>query len=441
MLRVPRISVSYLPVFIGKIISSDSFVRRHKKRKKDFARNRIFSFQILFLFLANILRSSYQNELDNFFKIIKKKTIPLRIVTKSAITQARKKLKHTAFIEIIKKMNDYFYENYNYKTWKGFRLIAIDGSTLTLPKSKKLRSYFGTIKANNGRDKIEPVTLASISSCFDLLNKITIDTTIEKYKADEREMAIKHMQYLGRNDLIIADRGYPSFPIFKQMEMRNLNFCFRIASNADWKIMKRFANSKKETEIITLFPSYQAKKKTERYDINPVPIKIRLVKVKLNNKEIEVLATSLLDLEKYPNSIFKKLYALRWGIETYYHLLKERVELENFSGKSVLAIKQDFYAKSFIVNFTEMLSKPAIEVIESQNKKKAKKYQINRTQALAKMKHFFLVFMVFKNIKNVLSEFINMLIQDKEIVRPGRKFKREIKKLSKKYYFNLKPIC
>jgi hypothetical protein len=54
-------------------------------------------------------------------------------------------------------------------------------------------------------------------------------------------------------------------------------------------------------------------------------VQVRAVKVKLSTGETEVLLTSLMDKDKYPNEIFKELYFLRWGIETHYGVLKNLV--------------------------------------------------------------------------------------------------------------------
>ncbi|MFT7035670.1 MAG: hypothetical protein ACJA2S_004194, partial [Cyclobacteriaceae bacterium] len=76
--------------------------------------------------------------MDNFFKILLNKEIPVYEVTKSAFSLARKKLGHKAFIELNKDQIDYFYKNQPYKTWKGFRLLGVDGSTARLPFSAEI---------------------------------------------------------------------------------------------------------------------------------------------------------------------------------------------------------------------------------------------------------------------------------------------------------------
>jgi hypothetical protein len=54
---------------------------------------------------------------------------------------------------------------------------------------------------------------------------------------------------------------------------------------------------------------------------------------------VEVLITNMMDCEAHEVDLFKELYYLRWGIEENYKRLKHWVEIENFSGKSVLSIQ------------------------------------------------------------------------------------------------------
>jgi hypothetical protein len=62
-----------------------------------------------------------------------------------------------------------------------------------------------------------------------------------------------------------------------------------------------------------------------------------------------------MDPVEYEASLFKALYHLRWGIEENYKRLKQWVEIENFSGKSALSVKQDFYAKIIASNLTSLM--------------------------------------------------------------------------------------
>ena len=80
------------------------------------------------------------------------------------------------------------------------------------------------------------------------------------------------------------------------------------------------------------------------------------MRITLDSGTVEVLCISLLDQERYPYALFKDLYYHRWPVEEDYKVLKLRVEVENWSGKSPLSIYQDFHAKVFTATLTAILA-------------------------------------------------------------------------------------
>ena len=91
----------------------------------------------------------------------------------------------------------------------------------------------------------------------------------------------------------------------------------------------------------------------------PLELKVRFVSVRLPTGELEVLATSLLDEPKYPTQDFLALYHRRWNHETFYGVLKGRLDLENFSGQTPEAVRQDFHATLLLCNLESVLTGPA----------------------------------------------------------------------------------
>src|SRR5256885_17219229 len=67
----------------------------------------------------------------------------------------------------------------------------------------------------------------------------------------------------------------------------------------------------------------------------PLELRVRFVSVRLPTGELEVLATSLLDGQRYPTEEFLGVYHYRWNQETFYGMMKGRLDLENFSGQTV----------------------------------------------------------------------------------------------------------
>ena len=170
--------------------------------------------------------------------------------------------------------------------------------------------------------------------------------------------------------------------------------------------------------------------------ISLFPIKVR--KFRMN----QILITSLIDKEKYPNEIFSDLYHQRWPVEEDYKVMKSRIEIGNWSGKSVLSVYQDFHAKVFSKNFTAMLAHSTSEQIESRSYDLKYKYQLNITQALSKMKDTIVILLNRPRCaaEKLLIKLRNIFIKTVEPIRPGRKFPRKQKVQRKDFYSCYKPI-
>lgn len=88
----------------------------------------------------------------------------------------------------------------------------------------------------------------------------------------------------------------------------------------------------------------------------PHSLRMRFIRIVLADGEVEVLATSLLDQKRYPLKDFKKLYYKRWKIETFFQAIKSRLAVDNFTGRTVEAIKQDFFSTLFVSGLETILS-------------------------------------------------------------------------------------
>jgi hypothetical protein len=117
----------------------------------------------LVLYLLNFRKHSNQTEFDQFFKTIQGKKEASQVITKSAFFQARKQLSFSAFIELNRQFVKQVYSGlWKYKTWQGFRLCAIDGTSIRLPNEPDIIRHFGQ---HNGRSFQAPCALG-IASVF-----------------------------------------------------------------------------------------------------------------------------------------------------------------------------------------------------------------------------------------------------------------------------------
>jgi len=326
---------------------------------------------------------------------------------------------------------DYFYQQCAYNKWQGFRLIAIDGSTCRLPNSDKIVEEFGI--ADTSETGV-PIVLARLSQAYDMLNHITIDAILSNYHTGEHELAEGHIDCLKKGDLALFDRNYASFWLFSLLINKNINFCARLKVGS-WKMAKELVASGNKEMISEIYPSKASKKKCRELGLPCKPLKLRFIAVILDSGEIEVLITDLMDDYNYPSDIFKELYHLRWFVEESYKQMKSRTEIENFSGKSPLAVRQDFFAKLFTANLTAILAFPVHEKIRQQTKHRQNGYQINWTQALSKMKNSVVLLFIrgIEKVTEYLGQLLDLFTANIEMVRPDRKNKRNFRK-SKRIY-------
>jgi len=402
-------------------------------------RDRKLNFKKLVVFISRGVKSSLQRELDSFYKEATGSEFNIRVATKGAFSKARAKLKHEAFIELNDNVNQTFYNEAPYLVWNQMRLLSVDGTRLVLPNHKSVVEEFGEHSFGPNADSKRSQALGSV--LYDSLNLLTLDAQIAPYSASERDLLYKHLDKVKQGDLLLLDRGYPSIALLFLLKAKGIEYCVRMKEDW-WLSVKDFMDSGEKERIV----SYKLPKK-DRGLLKDYPqmldteIKCRLVCIELENGEKEVLCTSLNDMEKYPYEEFCELYHFRWNVEEGYKLFKARAEVERFSGKTALSVKQDFFAKIFIMSLSALLAFPIEERVKKEYKNACSKHpqKINRTSAMSMLMSISVGLFLKKLIKKAIAAFDAIVENTKEIIRPGRKNERK-KRPKKLYYMNYKPL-
>lgn len=399
---------------------------------KNFIRERILSFPVLVLFLVNLAKKSLQVSLNEFCKVT-----DLLYVTKQAFSKARKKLSPKTFILLNRKLIEEYYSDNVYSTWRGFRLIAVDGTDIQLPQKEEMKIKFGRAKNQSG-----PVlAMAKVSYAYDVLNNITLDAQIGYCKTSERDLAVMHIEAIQQlkhdktNDLYIYDRGYPSLGLLFYLSNQKKDFLIRCSTSSCFEKIKEAFNQGKEDVIIRLYANQandqqmkELKKRVPSLDRKSAYIDVRIVVVLLNTGEKELLITSLLDQDIYRKEEFKGLYGHRWEAEENYKWHKVALELENFSGHTEVAIEQDLFSLVFTANMASLLIQEAEEEIKEEHKKQSLKhaYKINKRTAIATLKDQLMIGILNPDVdmetlcKNLKVDLKKSLCP----IRPNRKYER-----------------
>ena len=383
--------------------------------------NNKMTFKSIVVFILNFVKRSIQLELDDFFNDI---TVADFNVTKQAFSEARQKLSPTAFIKMSDEIIKWFYKDTDFKLYKGYRLLSIDGTILEINNTENLRDKFGYIE-----NQTIKVARAKATGLYDVENDMLLTSVIGKYKAGERAQAeelINKLEQIGfSNDLILFDRGFPSREFISFIESKKIHYLMRVSS----AFLKDVVNAPNADQII------EAKYKGKI-------IKMRVLKFQLDSGITEILITNIFD-ESFSVADFKVLYFKRWGIEVKYNELKNRLQVENFSGETPIAIEQDFYATMYLSNMVALAKMDANAIILEKNKDKNLKYEykVNTNILIGKLKNS-LVSMLLEHrprkrskiLKKILKEISRNIIP----IRPGRKFARRMTVRANKYSLNKK---
>jgi hypothetical protein len=172
------------------------------------------------------------------------------------------------------------------------------------------------------------------------------------------------------------------------------------------------------------------------------PLMLRLIRVQ-NGDKVQILVTSLTDTKLYPINIIHALYHQRWPVEEDYKVIKCRMELENFTGKSTLSVYQDFHAKVFAKNLVSVLGFHVNMALKREHATRKLVYQINYTQALSKSKGVLaLLFSETRSkVRQLIAELMDIFQRTTEPIRPGRQYPRNHKSSARRYFLQYKPIC
>jgi hypothetical protein len=390
---------------IGRLEDSD-FIKKHRADEKCFTRSRIWTFKLAFIFISSMLNKRLQQEIDSFFSRMYQLPEVVRQVSASAFCQCRKKIKYTAFQEVFHQLTDQFYCNYQHKRFHGYRVIAIDGSIYTVPKTKETVKEFGHNVLSESGKWIK----AQVSFATDVLNNICVDAIIGAYKENERVHASQMLDNLGPDNLLLFDRGYFTADLLKMVLLSENQCCFRLKKNAN-KAVINFIKSDCQ-DIISVI------------NLDGQDYKIRFTKLILDTGEEEYLCSSLLDMNKFTPNIIKDIYKLRWGVEEQFKDMKHAISAENFVGKKVNSIKQEFFGNILTYNLAMMTCKYQIERLANRRTKKYK-YAINKRALLGKIKQCYtMLFDKMGRAKETIIELVLTVSKESIPIRLGRKFER-----------------
>jgi len=454
---------------LRKALEDPAIIARFRVLPTNFTRQRAISFKMLVMLILQGHKQSLQNTLNKWFKALDKVQ---EVPTASALCQARQKLKPEVFLLLNRVVVEQFYELPSVDCtcsvefammeaggvgstgtigshplpnvprepdsrwdWLGHRVLGADGTCWNLPDTPENREHFGSAK--NQHDYVGVAQSQGIV-LYDVLNDIGINAVMEPIQAEKALMFKHHLEHTEPDDVIVMDRGFAAYSVLAFWAGNGRNFLVRLPRNSFGAVRKFWKSSARET-VITLHVTPDQRAFIQEHNL-PRQLQVRLIKITLITGEEEMLATSLLDAERYQPEAIGQLYAWRWRTETYIDRLKNIFEIERMGSRLREHLLQDFYGVVFLATLESVLTREANRELAKECWQRGTQYvmQVNRAVSYSALMDQTLMLLTDPILKpeRVLRDLRHLFKTNPIPKRPGRKFDRIRRTLSKKLRFH-----
>jgi hypothetical protein len=198
----------------------------------------------------------------------------------------------------------------------------------------------------------------------------------------ERQMLFERLDRLGREDMLVLDRGYPGAWLVAILLHRGIPFCMRCDSSSTFAAITQFMRSGQDEAVVTLPPPNR--RDAADYECPRQASTVRLIRQVTPDGQGARAHDFLARHRRYPAPAFADLYHRRWRIEEAFKRLKHRLSLEHTSGLTWLAACQDVGAKMVCDNLNALATYLATEHFIAPDSP----WRINRTLAFSHLRRF-----------------------------------------------------
>jgi hypothetical protein len=267
-------------------------------------------------------------------------------VSEEAFVQARQRMPLSFWTALVGILAARFQQEHSkYVTFGGFRLLAMDGSDLTLQDLRRLRDHFGR-PTNGSRQHAAPqcrmvmMTLPGV--------RIPIDYEVAPLADSELTLAGRLMSQVQANDLLLMDRGFFSYGLFWQIQQRKAYFGTRLKKNIRYKRLKKLGPQDWLVE-------WTPKDSRGQWKALPRSIKLRVIHYQFKGFRSSAIVTNVLDPRRLSRDAWVRLasecddngkftpglYHRRWEIETTYFELKHTLRLESLRSRTPASLQYE----------------------------------------------------------------------------------------------------
>jgi hypothetical protein len=249
-----------------------------------------------------------------------RKTLSLKPVSDGAIAHARRRLG-------VRPLRHFFQaqarEIRPAPSFKGLRVWAFDGTSLTMPDTEENRRVFGLRKAGRGRCAFPDLKAVALQ---DTVTRQFRDVRWNQRDASERDLAASMLGHLGEGDLVLLDRGLYAAWFFDAIRTRGSHFLGRVPAQPKLRPIR--GTSRRQGDYLACMEApvplpeerwHMNHGKLVKYDT--LKLVVRVIEYRIRGFERVRLVTSLRDRSITAMDLVLQ-YHRRWDIELAFDELK-----------------------------------------------------------------------------------------------------------------------
>jgi len=270
----------------------------------------------------------------------------------SALIQARRSISKETLRESLKGL---YQDTQGDKSWKGYRVFGVDGSTVALNQSTRtLRAAYP-----GGRDhkRISRWPIVHLVLLIDLLSGMVASASIGakygKKAVSEQELALEMKEKLEEKAVLIGDRNFGTFNIAKEFSDSGFKVLLRL-KEAVANLISGGVSLKNNLDMeAQWYPTNEVAKKYG-YDKDKA-IKGRLIAQSFNYKGKVHKVFLFTTLEKGNSLEIVELYKKRWYFEEDLKSMKLKLRLKDIRAETKEAVEVELFCKLMAFNITRAM--------------------------------------------------------------------------------------
>lgn len=286
-------------------------------------------------------------------------------VSEEAFAKARQAMPWEYWCALIVLLADRFASEHDTRVrWRGFRLLALDGTLLDLPRQQALREHFGAARNQRG-GRLPQARLLMMEFA---LTRVPFRFRLTPKSCAEKTSAVALLKNLQRHDLVLMDRGFWSYGLFCQIHAQQACFAIRLIKQARLPVVRKLGPG---DALVRFAPQ---DKQWRRLAL-PKELVLRRIEYKVPGFRKTAVITNATDPQQISREdwvgqavgksgvavLDKTLYHRRWEIETTFSELKIRQGLEQLRSHTPASVRYEVAGHLMLYLLTRWLMVEAAE--------------------------------------------------------------------------------